>query len=232
VSHYDRAVRLVVRHTYDFGPDRERIGRDLLRPEAWDAARATAGAFGLPSTRSAWEGVAARDDLRAVASDVVALATQLGTGTLCSHGVGTAMLELNIHRLAPDLHLICTDFARQTVERLRVLFPEAEILLRDLVHDEPPHADLHLMHRLDAELSDEAWRHVFERLPEPVLFVPNLLLDLRTALGELARRLRGRRLTRAGWFRNEAALRALWHSTHTDRRLRVGSTDAFLLEPR
>jgi hypothetical protein len=232
VSLYDRAVRIVVRHTYDFGADRERIGPDLRRAEAWDAARATRGAFELPQTRTEWEQLAARDELRAAARDVVAVARERGAASLCSHGVGTAALELNIHRLAPELRLICTDFAPRAVGRLRALFPEAEIVERDLEGDEPPRADLHLMHRLDAELPDEAWRRVFSRLSEPVLFVPNVVLDLPTALRELARRVRRRGLTRAGWFRNEAALRALWEQTHTDRRLRVGEADAFLLEPR
>src|SRR5207244_3495580 len=114
----------------------------------------------------------------------------------------------------------CTDYAPLTVERLRTLFPEAMVLLRDLTDPEPPSAELHLMHRLDAELDDGAWHRVFGRLPGTVLFVPNVVLDLPAAAREVARRvLRRGRLTHAGWFRNEDALRALWSETHSDRRV-------------
>ena len=226
-------MKLVVPHYYDFGADRALIGSDLVRPDAWDALRSIPGPFALPETRSAWEALADRADLRQRARGIVAVTADRGARSLCSHGVGTAALELNIKRLAPELDLICTDYAPAAVERLRRLFPEADVLLHDLARDDPPHADLHLMHRLDAELSDDAWRRVLARLPEPVLFVPNVVLDLRRALRELARRvLHARRVTRAGSFRNEEALRALWHSSHSDLRVEVGGAPAFLLEPR
>jgi len=226
-------VRIRVRHVYDFGPERGVVGSSLLAPAAWDAARSLPGPFELAATRGAWEASAERGDLRERARDVVSVARALGAASLCSYGVGTASLELNIHRLAPDLKLVCTDFAPLTVERLHRLFPEAEVLLRDLAGSESPPADLHLMHRLDAELDDDAWRSVIAAIESPILFVPNVVLDLPGAAREVARRvLRRGTVTDAGWFRNEAALRALWSDSHTDRELAVSRSRAFLLEPR
>lgn len=226
-------MRLKVRHTYDFGAARAQVGRELVTPSGWDAARAVPGPFVLPETREEWERLADRDDLRRRAADVVGLARAVGADSLCSHGVGTATLELNVHRADPSLRLVCTDYAPRAVERLRSLFPEAEIVRRDLTAPEPPRAGLHLMHRLDAELSDEDWRRVFAGLPAPIVFVPNVLLDLKGALRELVRPvLRAGRVTRAGWFRNEAALRALWAASHHDRRVQVGDVPGFLLTPR
>ena len=116
-----------------------------------------------------------------------------------------------------------------TVERLRRLFPEAEVIERDLVDPGLPTADLHLMHRLDAELDDDDWRSVLTVIDRPILFVPNVVLDLAGAARELARRfLRRGSLTDAGWFRNEAALRALWSESHRDRPLTVSDSPAFL----
>lgn len=219
-----------MRHAYDFGAARQAVGDNLLKPQAWDAARAAPGPFLLPETRQEWESLADDEELRARARDIAAFA---GAGSLCSHGVGTALLELNIVRAAPGLRLICTDYAPLTVERLAPLFPEAEVVLRDLTDPDPPSASLHLMHRLDAELDDDAWRGVFERLPEQVLFVPNAVLSPLGAMREVARRIvRHGRLTNAGWFRNEPALRVLWHRTHTAKRVMVGGASAYLLEPR
>jgi hypothetical protein len=209
------------------------VGANLLEPSAWDAARSLPGAFELPATRAEWERGARRPGLEARARDVAGVARELGAERLCSHGVGTASLELNLHRAAPDLHLVCTDYAPLTVARLQRLFPEAEVVLRDLTEPGPPAADLHLMHRLDAELPDERWRSVFAAIEAPILFVPNVVLDLGGAARELARRLLRRgTLTDAGWFRNEAALRSLWAATHRDRTLTVGDAPAFLLTRR
>lgn len=221
-----------MRHTYDFGTDRARIGRDLLLPDAWDAVRETQGPFALPASREEWERAGDLEDLRSRAESVVAVAHELGASSLASYGVGTALLELNVNRLAPGLRLTCTDYAPRSVKRLGSLFPEAHVVCHDFAREAPVEADLHLMHRLDAELCDEAWRTVFPRFREPILFVPNVVLDLSSGLRELGRRFRHRGLTRAGWFRNEVALRSLWASTHEDRRTLVGNQDAFVLTRR
>ena len=222
-------MRIRVPHTYAL----EHGGTAFDSPEGWDAARLSRGPFALPRDRREWEALAGRSDIQARARDVAEIARARRAGVLCSHGVGTAALELAVHRLDPGLRLICTDYAPATVTRLRSLFSEAEIVLRDLTAPDPPHADLHVMHRLDAELPDNAWKAVFARLSEPVLFVPNVLLGLSGALRELARPVRRRgRVVRAGWFRNEAALRSLWCATHDDLSVSVGGAPAFLLEPR
>jgi hypothetical protein len=225
-------MRIRLRHSYDFGPARSVVGDDLLQADAWDAARSLPG-FSLPRNRSEWERAAALPDLDARARDIAAVARQLHAARLCSHGVGAALLELNLVQKLPEVHLVCTDYAPRTVERLSVMFTEAEVLLRDLTDDDQPEADLHLMHRLDAELGDDEWHDVFARLQKPIVFVPNVVLGLAGAAREVARRvLRPGRLTNAGWFRNEAALRSLWSATHSDERRLVGDATAYVLEPR
>jgi hypothetical protein len=226
-------MRIRVRHSYDFGSARGVVGDDLVKARAWDAARSLPGPFALPRNRSEWERAAALPDLDARASDIAAVARQMHAARLCSHGVGTALLELNLARQLPEVRLVCTDYAPQTVERLSAIFIEADVVLRDLRDSDQPEADLHLMHRLDAELGDDEWHDVFARLPKTILFVPNVVLDVAGAAREVARRvLRRGRLTNAGWFRNEAALRSLWSATHTDERRLIGEATAYLLEPR
>lgn len=226
-------MRVRVPHTYDFGEARAQVGGNLVTPSGWDTARTVSGAFALPANRSELERLADQEELSRRAAAIVAVATARDARILCSHAIGVGALELRIRMLAPALRMICTEYAPRTVDRLRELFPDEEILLRDLTAPDPPQADLHLMHRLDAELSDQEWRQVFAAIPAPILFVPNVVLGLGGALRELARPvLRLGRVTRAGWFRNESALRALWASTHRDARISIGSADAFLLEPR
>lgn len=223
-------MKVTLPHYYDFGSARGLIGPDLVRPEAWDAARATTGPFGLPTTRRAWEQAASTDAVTAKANDIVDVAGRFGARTICSHGVGAALIELNIAKRG--MHVICTDFAPRTVERLGVLFPEASVMQHDICSDPPPVADLHLMHRIDSELAAEEWLSVFPRFFQPILVVPTILLGIRGALRELAVRVVRPRATRAGWARSEDALRALWLPTHLDERLAVAGAPAFLLTRR
>lgn len=226
-------MKLKVRHMYDFGDARGRVGDRLLEPAAWDKARLMSGSFALPATRAEWLRLADQDDLQRRAKDVIRIATHLDASSLCSHGVGTGMLEVNLQHAAPWLRIVCTDFAPLTVERLKHLFVGAEVVLRNLTDPVPPVADLHLMHRLDAELDDIAWRRVFEQIDQTILFVPNVLLNFQIASREIGRRLlRPGRLTDAGWFRNEEALQALWCDTHTAETVDVGGTLSFVLMPR
>ncbi len=225
-------MRLTIRHHYDFGADRDRVGAELNSAASWDALRETAGPFGLPESREEWEAAARRPELAARAEAVARMARELGARRVCSYGVGAAFLELNLARAAPELELVCTDYAPRAVERLAALFPEATVLQHDLLTEEPVAADLHLLHRVDTELSNEDWPKVLARFEQPVLVLASELLGLKGLLRELALRVPGRRLTRAGYVRSEPALRALWRGTHDDRRVQAGDLAGFLLTRR
>jgi hypothetical protein len=225
-------VRLTLRHTYDFGADGPRVGRNLVSAEAWDAARDLRGPFGLPEDRTAWEAQAASAALAVRAADVGRIAARVGARSLCSYGAGTGTLELALARAAPGLSVTCTDFAPRSVARLARLFPEATVVLHDLVGDAPLAADLHLLHRVDTELSSAEWRAVFPRFGAPVLVVPVLLLGWREAAKALVRRVRHPGAARAGYLRSEDALRDLWAASHEDERVTVGGAPAFLLRRR
>jgi hypothetical protein len=222
-------MRLTVPHYFDFGGDRARVGRRLESASAWDTLRDTDGPFGLPSTRAEWEAIAADAGTAARSEDVVRVARELGARRLCSYGVGIGALELNVARRAPELDLVCTDYASQTVARLATLFPEAEVLRHDLLEDEPVDADLHLLHRVDTEFSDADLRRVLARFGRPVLFVPAAFLDVRLLARELYVRVARRGATRAGWLRSESAFHALWGDAREAAEARIGDARAYLL---
>ena len=224
-------IPLTVPHHYDFGLDRSRVGDNLVNPQSWDAIRQTDTPFGLPESRQEWEQAARGGDLPKRAEVIGAVARRLGAHSVCSHGVGTGLLEANLVRELDDMSLICTDFAPETVRRLSELFPEADVRLHDLRNSQPPEADLHLLHRVDTELSNREWREVFGCLSRPVLVVATQVLDIHGLTGELRLTL-SRRPTRAGWSRTEAGFRRLWRSTHIDEPLRVGSLHGWVLLPR
>ena len=228
-------MRLSISHWYDFGGDRPLVGSELAGEAAWDALRLdSAGAFGLPATRAEWEALADADrDVEARARAVDALLDRRRVGTLASYGVGTAVPELWLARLAPERRLVVTELGTGTVARLATLFPEADVRRHDLRRDPPvAEADLHLFHRIDTELDDGGFRAVFARFRAlPVLVVATELLTVRAAVRELRTRARGR-ATRAGLVRSRAAFEALWRDTHDGVPVRVHDLHGWLLEPR
>jgi hypothetical protein len=228
-------VRLTIPHYFDFGADRVHVGDDLVRAEAWDALRLnTTGAFSVPATRAAWEEAAeGRPEIGARAERIVELARERGVRRLASYGAGAALLELWMHRLAPDVELVLTDYAAATVERVAAIFPEARVVRNDLLTDPPVEADLHVFHRIDTELTNKQWRAALRRFAAvPVLVAATEIIDLDRALEELARWVRSRNLSRAGWLRTRDAFEAIYGSEHDIRALSVGDLEGWLLEPR
>jgi hypothetical protein len=228
-------MRVTIPHHFDFGADRELVGDDLVRPEAWDALRTRSGGrFALAADREELERMAdERPEIEARARAIDGWLEERGFRRLASYGVGAALLELWLLRVRPERELVLTDYGPATVSRLRELFPEAEVLRHDLLADLPVAADLHQFHRIDTEFTNREWRRILERFAGlPVLVVATEVIDLRRVLAELWAMPRRRRATRAGWIRTRAAFETLWRPTHATTALRFHDLEAWALEPR
>jgi hypothetical protein len=156
-----------------------------------------------------------------------------GVRRLVSYGAGGAIPELWLLRLDPDRRLVVTDYAPETVERLRALLPEAEVAQHDLLKDPPLDGDMHLFHRIDTELSNEDWRGVYDRFSGQVIVVVAAML---MQPGEIPAQLRhvvlSRNQTRAGWTRTRGAYESLWRKTHRGTRVDFGDLEGWVLDPR
>ena len=220
-------------HYFDFGDDRDLVGDNLVRPEAWDALRiGGSSAFALPATRQEWEReVDAQDE---IADRARAIDRWLGEGrisSLASYGVGAAVLERWLNRLQPERRLVLGEYGPETVRRLSGIFSEAEVHRHDLLRDPPLDADLHLFHRIDTEFSNSDWRRILDGFrSQRVLFVASDLLTLELDAVEEQARERGG--TWAGYLRNWPAFKRLWRRTHRATALNVGDLAAWDLEPR
>jgi hypothetical protein len=134
-------IPLTIKHYYNFGADRGRVGARLVNPQSWDAIRESPGTFGLPATRTGWEKAAAEGDSSARAAALSVVADEVGARRICSYGVGVGLIELNLALQRPDLEVICTDFAPRSLARIKELFPEAQVQRHDLLTDPPIPAD-------------------------------------------------------------------------------------------
>jgi hypothetical protein len=228
-------MRITMRHYFDFGSERALVGHDLVRPEAWDALRVRSGGpFAMPESRVELDRVAdEHPELAERARTIDAQVERLGVETLASYGVGPGLLEIWLERLRPEQNLLLTDYAPQTVERLRGLFPEAVVSLHDLLADAPLEADAHLLHRVDTELTDGEWRDLLTRFAqERVVIVATEVATLPRLAAEVLGRLRRRGLSRAGWLRTREAFEALWEPTHSGRPVDFHDLHGWVLEPR
>jgi hypothetical protein len=224
-----------MRHHFDFGPDRVVVGEDLVRPEAWDALRTrTDGAFSVAASRDELERMAdGRPEIGARARAIERWLERRDVDALASYGVGGGVLEAWLLRLGAERQLALTDYGPETVERLRALLPEAEVVRHDLLRDAPLDAEVHLFHRIDTELTDDQWHDVLGRFADRTILVVATEVATPCRLGqELLLRARSRHLTRAGWLRTRGSFEALWSETHDAEALRLHDLDGWALTPR
>lgn len=230
-------VRLTLRHRHAFGADSDLVGDELTGRVAWDRLRLESQSpFGLPDDLEAWSRMAYRDDIRRRASEIDTLLGHERIASLASYGVGNAVMEWNLYKSDPGRRLVLTEFAPGTVERLKELAvqlqPPLTVVRHDVTVDPPLDVDLHLFHRIDSELTDAAWRGVFENFRSArVLFVATQIVGVRQIASSLRHKVRLKGSKRAGWMRNRAAFDALWARTHVSRSLVVGDCNGWLLEP-
>ena len=229
-------MRLTLPHYYDFGPDRELLGEDLLGPDDWDSLRVEGrGSFRFPADPGEYAQLVAESGwqerrARAVAGWIA----DAGATSVATYGVGPGIVETWLRRLLPDVRLVLSDIAPLTVERLKIHFADLEVHRHDFCREQPLDADLHLFNGVDTELHDSLWRDVFRRFSDRrVVFFPNIPLGPKVIAGELWTRRPGRRPMRAGWWRTKDRFEQLMEPTHDIRRLRAkGVAPAWLLEPR
>lgn len=224
-----------MRHHFDFGSDRAVVGDDLVRPVSWDALRTeTSGAFALAHSPEELQRMAkARAEIGGRARAIDSWLENEKFGTLASYGVGAAVLEWWLLQIRPGRRMLLAEYAPRTLERLRELFPGAEIHRHDLLDDPPLRADVHLFHRVDTELSDAEWRETIERFAHAtVLVVATELATPRRVASELLLRMRSRHAARAGWLRTRDAFEALWRETHDARPLHLHDLNGWALTPR
>jgi hypothetical protein len=228
-------VRLTVRHVYDFGADRALVGDDLVRPDAWDALRTrTDGPFAMAtSAEQAEHDALAHPGLRGRADALADWLSQERVQRLVSYGVGAGAVEVLVRRRGVVDDLVVTEYAPETVARLRQVLPGVEVVHHDLLSDPPLEGDVHLFHRIDTEFDNRQLRGVLDRFAgRRVLVIVTSTVNVREAMREVVYRVRNRNVSRAGWSRSAATFEALWRHTHDARPLTFHDLPAWDLTPR
>lgn len=199
------------------------VPHEIATREDWDSLRLGGNIFGLPRTRDAWERQSEAPVLRLRAEAIIQLLRPLEPRRICSYGVGTASVELWLSRLAPNIELVCGDFALETVDRLRDLFVEATVVVHDL-RDEPLEGDVHLFHRVETELHSGTWREVLARYDQPVLMVLDSWLTPPLLVRSVLRRGNS-----CGWLRTKKATERMWPGHRQVKEVAAAELPGFML---
>lgn len=229
-------IPITVRHVFDFGPDRALVGDDLIRPEAWDALRTqTDGAFAMAASTDELDAQAdARPEIGQRMREVSDYLTAEGIGTVASYGVGGAIAERWLYRhRRPILNMQISDYGAETVGRLRTIFPEVGVREVDILRGPLLASQMHMLHRVDTELSNAQWRDFFRwHRGERFLVIAAEVAGWRRLAAEVRGGLVNPDVSRAGWLRNRAAFEWLWRGTHSHRRVRFHDLWAWDLRPK
>lgn len=142
------------------------------------------------------------------------------------------MLEYWLRHTDAELRLTVTEFAPETLERLRLFFPESAVCHHNLLADGPVQADVHLLHRVDTEFSNHELKAVMSRFRRStVLLLATEVLGPRRFVQVLRQRLNPQ-ASKAGVSRTRGAFSALWRHSHVERPMRFNDLDGWVLTPR
>ena len=141
---------------------------------------------------------------------------------LLSVGIGKGVLEWQIKQLMPEIVLDASDYAEESIKKLKLLFPTCNHLFAfDMVKGDwsslPPY-DHVLLFRLSTEFDSETWRQIFQSMAasgiEHIIYVPTELGTFRIFLFEYLQQVLGqlrlRKQTFCGWLYSESEIKKFW----------------------
>jgi hypothetical protein len=222
-------IRLTLQHWYGFTAGVRVASDGPLTEEEWVRLRERDTAFGFGTSREDWiAGARANSALVERAAAVAELLRNWSSQRLVSVGVGTGVFEFLLKSSAPGLKIRAGDWGDESLQLLQERFKEADSIermdLREPTWFRDPDETV-LLNRVDMELGDVEWSHVFSDLAERgarrIVWIPAGLLTPGSMLTEIRGVLVGlgmrRHLQPAGYLRTPARMMELF-SDHYARR--------------
>jgi len=221
-------MRFTIKQYHNFGDLSERLKGNLISSVGWDilltANEDKDSRLFIPVDRKEWiSKIYKIPEILARGKRIAKFLADNGFQKITSVGVGGGYLEYVIKSLLPQIYIKCSDFAPQSVKRLRKVFIECEeIDVFDILNDEWPKQlenEILMFYRVDTEFSDLQWKKIFKKMYDSnvlnILFAPNGFLTFKKILVQKLNQLkalidRKQTLTFAGYLRTEDTLRSLW----------------------
>ena len=141
---------------------------------------------------------------------------------LLSVGIGKGVLEWQIKQLIPEIVLDASDYAEESINKLKLLFPACNHLFAfDMLKGDwslLPLYDHVLLFRVSTEFNSETWQQIFQSMAaagiEHIIYVPNELGTFSIFLFEYLQYILGqfrhRKQTFCGWLYSESEMKKFW----------------------
>ena len=220
-------------------------GFEILNDSNWDMLRTdeTETPFSIEKTQEKYEENCNKEIIYKRHAEILndIIETNLITDKrLFSMGCGKAVLEYHLKKIKPDSYLICSDYTKYAIERLKRVFLECnELLTFDMLNKDDylkiMPEDIVIMYRVSTEFSVENWKLVFDNLfnrnIKNIVFIPTGILTLKELVQEkinyLCRAVKLKKNTFCGWLYDEKAFSSFWENKYIIRESRYVENNCF-----
>ena len=221
---------MVHRHYYYFGSEiQKKMVGDNLNMENWDLLRndEKEGPFSIEKTVEAYEANCKDSHSYEGAANIIT--REIGkmgyVSKVVSLGVGKGILEWHLKRLNPELRVECTDYAEESVEKLRKVFVNMDdgypFDMMDGDYRRFGSDSLMIMYRVSTEFNRKQWDDVFMKMHsegiERIIFVPAELCTIKDIIREekwhFINRLTGHKDIFCGWMYSESEFLRMFRGT-------------------
>ncbi len=249
-------IPLTIKHYQIFGYSGSLFkDGELNSAESWDILRETHPQFSISKNRKEWLracDMQIRKDgqdggLLLRAQEIDTLLKKEGIHTVFSVGVGGAGLEYQIKKLNPNLKLVCSEFAPQSVALLKGVFEEADDIVQfDILNGDWKKIkekylgknSVCIMYRVDASFSDDEWKNIFKKMHtagvENILYIPSSFLTIMSILNRKWREFKWATaksvVAFSGYLRTKKRFQSYWKSLYSGKPYEFGGIKSFLLK--
>ncbi len=184
----------MIKHYYYF-EQAEKLAGDSMSRGNWDTLReGDNGSFAIEKSKENWErNCRESDSYRRVASSIIEGVSKEYKRWI-SFGMGKGILEWNIMDLDPSITVSGTDYAKQSVEKLKNYFDgKSEVFCFDMLAFESYKSlqdyDVAVMCRISTEFDKNQWRMIFDAMYETsvkqIAFIPDVVVTPKVLWEEL-----------------------------------------------
>ena len=232
------------KHYYVFNAEKKVAALDK---EAWDSLRTGSDnpAFQFEKSIAEYEAnCARREDCLEVAEAIRDILFSIDKEVSCvvSLGAGKGIVEWHLKRLAPELRLVCTDYAEAGVDKLRKMFQRCDqVVPFDMLRGDygafGKDAVL-LMNRISTEFTPSEWLQIFRSCRgagiKYIVFIPTEMASFRLktmeTLRHLIRKFLRRHDTFCGWLYSRRELEFLMNLYYkAEQQAMIGSSVLYKL---
>lgn len=204
------------------------LGSDKLDKEAWERLRmdTSESAYCIEDSVDLYEQNCKKYSIYCnSAKTICKILKQNNCRHIITVGTGKGILEWYIKKYMPDLYVECTDYAEETIDKLKKVFADCDDLHAfDMLEGDYGSFNKEafvIFFRVSTELNYKQWRQCFKKMHDAgirnIIFVPDEIASVSVAKREITthmkNRLKKKKDTFCGWIYSADEYRKLFQKS-------------------